>query len=58
MSGKEQDKKAEWTQDAKARVMAANAKSGGNSEFSKSAQSQADKTEHAKAQAQAQVQKK
>ncbi|KAJ4320450.1 hypothetical protein N0V84_005841 [Fusarium piperis] len=51
MSGKETDKKVDWTQEAKARVMAANAKTGNNPEFAKNAQAQADKAEHAKAQA-------
>ncbi|KAM6504968.1 hypothetical protein FSOLCH5_014886 [Fusarium solani] len=49
MSGKENDKKVDWTQEAKARIMAANARSSNDPEFAKQAQSEADKAEHAKA---------
>ncbi|KAL2687684.1 hypothetical protein Neosp_005247 [[Neocosmospora] mangrovei] len=52
MSGNDNNKKVDYTQEAKARVMAANAKSGNDPEFAKKAQSGADKAEHAKTQAQ------
>ncbi|RSL64534.1 hypothetical protein CEP54_004640 [Fusarium duplospermum] len=58
MSGKENDKKVDWTQEAKARIQAANAKSGNDPEFAKKAQSEADKAEHAKGQAAEQGEKK
>ncbi|RSM03235.1 hypothetical protein CDV31_010579 [Fusarium ambrosium] len=50
MSGKENDKKVDWTQEAKARIQAANAKSGNDPEFAEKAQSEADKAQHAKEQ--------
>ncbi|KAI1068982.1 hypothetical protein LB507_006530 [Fusarium sp. FIESC RH6] len=38
-----QPNKTEWTQDAKARIMSSEAKSGNNPEFAKFAQAEADK---------------